>query len=94
MQLDIAEIFYESGGLRYRYTRYLSNDGARWIRHGRFTAFHKSGQLASEAAYIDGYEDGIWRDFRENGRLAAEGHYEKGEEKGVWQYWDTNGILE
>lgn len=90
MHLNIAEIFYESGKLQYRYARYLANDGSKWIRHGRFTAFHKNGELASEGNYVDGLEDGVWRDFHENGRLAAEGCYEKGRETGEWQYWDAD----
>lgn len=88
--MNIAEIFYESGKLRYRYARYLASDGARWIRHGPFTAFHENGQLASEGNYVDGLENGVWRDFHEDGRLAAEGHYKLGQEMGEWQYWDAD----
>jgi antitoxin component YwqK of YwqJK toxin-antitoxin module len=94
LQLDIAEIFYDSGELRYRYSRYLAKDGSTWIRHGRFTAYHRNGQLASEGNYVDGLEDGGWRDFHENGRIAAEGRYDQGQETADWQYWDANGILE
>ena len=90
LQLNIAEIFYESGKLRYRYVRYLASDGSRWIRHGPFTAFHENGQLASEGNYVDGLENGVWRDFREDGRLAAEGHYKLGQDMGEWQYWDAD----
>jgi antitoxin component YwqK of YwqJK toxin-antitoxin module len=94
LDLNIAEIFYETGELRYRYARYLSSDGKRWIRNGRFTAFHKNGQLASEGNYVDGHEDGAWRDFYENGRVAAAGNYINGNETGRWQYWNENGVLE
>ena len=94
MQLNIAEIFYESGELRYRYARYRADNGAKWIRHGRFTASHRNGRLASEGNYVHGFEDGTWRDFHENGQLAAEGYYEAGSEALPWQYWDTNGMLQ
>ena len=87
LQLNIAEIFYQSGKLKYRYSRYLASDGIKWIRHGLFTAFHENGQPASEGNYLDGLENGAWRDFHENGHLAAEGSYERGQETGEWQYW-------
>jgi antitoxin component YwqK of YwqJK toxin-antitoxin module len=91
MDLNIAEIFHESGELQYRYSRYLSNDGSKWVRHGLFTAFHRNGELASEGTYVDGLEDGNWRDFHENGLIAAEGSYVKGVETGTWRYWNADG---
>lgn len=94
MELNIAEIFYESGELRARYSRYLASDGSKWVRHGLFTTFHQNGQLASEGNYIDGVEEGVWRDFHENGHIAAEGRYEKGQEAGQWLYWSSNGVAE
>jgi len=89
--LNIAEISLEDGGIRYRYARKLSDDGARWIRHGLFRAYHSNGKLASEGSYKDGQETGLWRDFHDNGQLAAEGNYVAGEEAGVWRYWDSDG---
>lgn len=91
MDLNIAEIFHESGELQYRYSRYLSNDGSKWVRHGLFTAFHRNGEPASEGTYVDGLEDGNWRDFHENGLIAAEGSYVKGVETGTWRYWNADG---
>ena len=87
--LDIAEIFYETGALRFRYARFMSEDGTRWIRHGLFRACHPNGTLASEGYYVDGREHGAWRDYHENGRLAAEGCFESGRQVGEWRYWDT-----
>lgn len=91
MDLNIAEIFYESGQLQYRYSRYLASDGSKWVRHGLFTAFHRNGEQASEGTYVDGVEDGNWRDFHENGLVAAEGSYAKGIETGTWRYWNDDG---
>ena len=90
-ELRIAEIPFESGEIHFRYARYLSDDGSRWIRHGLFVAYHKNGKLASEGNYVDGVEDGHWRDFHENGQLAAEGEYDRGHEVGVWKYWTPDG---
>ena len=54
--LAIAEVFYESGALRYRYARYQAPDGSRWIRHGLFVAYHENGAVASEGGYEHGVE--------------------------------------
>jgi antitoxin component YwqK of YwqJK toxin-antitoxin module len=89
--LEIAEIPYDSGEIRFRYARYLSADGSRWVRHGLFCAYHRNGQLASEGNYLDGVEHGHWRDFHENGQLAAEGDYQHGQEVGEWKFWKPDG---
>ena len=89
--LNIAEIPYESGQIRYRYARYLAPDGTQWVRHGPFMAYHPNGALASEGSYVHGKEHGPWRDYHENGQLAAEGEYADGVEVGTWHYWDASG---
>jgi antitoxin component YwqK of YwqJK toxin-antitoxin module len=90
-ELNIAEIPYENGEIRFRYSRCMSPDGSRWIRHGLFRAYHQNGALASEGNYVDGVEHGPWRDYHENGQLAAEGQYEHGQENGKWRYWNRDG---
>lgn len=92
--LHIAEIPYESGELEFRYSRYLSDEGKRWIKDGLFQRYYKTGQLASEGQYQDGKEHGLWRDYHENGQLAAEGSYHFGEKLGKWVFLDCNGNLE
>lgn len=92
--LNIAEIPYATGEVQFRYSRYLSEDGGRWIRHGLFRAYHQNGQLASEGEYRDGLEVGVWRDYHDNGQLAAEGEYHNGRETGQWRYWLNDGTLE
>jgi antitoxin component YwqK of YwqJK toxin-antitoxin module len=91
--VNIAEIPYESGEIHFRYSRYLSSDGSRWIRHGLFRAYYQSGSLASEGNYADGVEQGPWRDYHENGKLASEGMYERGQEVGEWKYWQADGSV-
>ena len=91
-ELNIAEIPYETGGIRFRYSRYLSPDGKRWVRHGLFRAYHVNGALASEGSYVDGSEHGPWRDYHDNGQIAAQGQYEDGREVvGTWTYWSRDG---
>jgi antitoxin component YwqK of YwqJK toxin-antitoxin module len=89
--LNIAEIPHQDGSLRFRYSRYLSADGKKWVRHGLFHAFHANGQLASEGEYVDDLENGPWRDYHDNGRPAAEGRFKAGKKEGVWHYWDEEG---
>lgn len=91
--LNIAEIPYEDGRVRFRYARYLSEDGTEWIRHGRFEAYHVNGALSSEGNFVHGVEQGEWRDYYPNGQLAAHGLYENGEEAGDWQFYDPNGAV-
>jgi antitoxin component YwqK of YwqJK toxin-antitoxin module len=86
--LNIAEIPFEGGPIQYRYARYLSDDGTRWVRHGRFCAYHPNGELASEGNYEHGSEHGPWKDFHDDGSLAATGQYERGSEVGDWHYFD------
>lgn len=92
--LHIAEIPYESGEIHYRYSRYMSVDGTRWVRHGPFVGYYENGKVKSEGQYVDGLEEGIWRDYYENGQLAAEGCYTKGKEQGYWQFWSLDGTEE
>mgnify|MGYP004546618449 CR=1 FL=1 len=94
MDLNIAEISYETGEIRLRYARRLSPDGTRWIRHGLFTEFHRNGQMASQGIYENGLEEGSWHDFYESGQVAAQGMYSSGTEVGIWRYWNPDGIEE
>ncbi|HHK6007018.1 MULTISPECIES: hypothetical protein [unclassified Neisseria] len=43
--LNIEEIFYEPGKIKFRYSRYLSADGTKWIRHGLFYASYENGNI-------------------------------------------------
>ena len=92
--LHIAEIPYDTGEVRFRFCRYLAEDGSEWIRHGLFRAFYRNGQLKSEGQYEHDAEQGLWRDYHENGQLAAEGLYENAEEAPGWKYWNSDGVPE
>lgn len=92
--LEIAEIPHENGTVRFRYARYLSDDGTRWIRHGLFVAYSEDGAVRSEGHYEHGLEHGEWKDFHPNGQIAAHGRYERGKEVGDWQFWKPDGTLE
>lgn len=93
-ELNIAEIPYESGAIRFRYARVMAPDRTRWIRHGLFVAYHENGTVASEGQYVDGKEDGPWRDLHPNGQPAAEGRYSAGRQVGAWRFWKPDGTQE
>jgi antitoxin component YwqK of YwqJK toxin-antitoxin module len=92
--LNIAEIPYESGGMRYRYARVLSADGSHWVKHGLFVHYAENGRVISEGQFVHGKEHGLWRDFHDNGKVAAEGVFEHGKEEGVWRFWNEQGVEE
>jgi hypothetical protein len=89
--LNIAEISYGNGELHFRFARYLSEDGSRWIMHGLFQEYHPNGQLISEGMYEHGVEQGLWKDHFPNGQPAAEGRYDEGQKIGEWRYWNEDG---
>ncbi|MBH5329689.1 hypothetical protein H9Q10_08415 [Eikenella sp. S3360] len=80
-------MFYESGKIKFRYSRYLSPNN-NWIRHGLFEAFYKNGIRASEGNYEHGAEHETWTDYHDDGSLAARGTYRHGEQLEDWEYWD------
>jgi antitoxin component YwqK of YwqJK toxin-antitoxin module len=94
MTLDIVEIPYESGELKFRYARKMSVDGSRWIRDGLFQSYYQNGQVSSEGHYNDGLEVGQWTTYHENGQLASRGNYHNGLEADGWEYWDVDGRSE
>lgn len=89
--LEIAEIYFESGVVKYRYSRYVASDGSRWIRHGLFAAYSENGTVVSAGNYDHGVEHGPWRDSHPNGSIAASGYYDRGNEVGTWTYWNADG---
>lgn len=89
--LHIAEIPYDSGKIQYRYARYLSEDGSRWIRHGLFRSYWQNGNLKGEGHCERGSEMGFWSDYHENGQMAARGQYVEGKQQGTWRFWDSDG---
>ena len=92
--LNIAEIPWPSGTIRYRYARYMSECGTKWVRHGLFESYHEHGGLSSAGHYQDGKEAGVWKTFHANGQLAAVGSYQQGVEVGEWQFFSESGMEE
>lgn len=88
--LNIAEVPYPSGAIHFRYSRVLSPDGTRWVRHGLFVEYSEEGTIIAEGQYVHGAEHGEWKEYHPNGKLAAQGHYVHGAEHGEWRYWDAS----
>ena len=89
--LHIAEIPYESGTIKTRYSFLPSPDNTKHIRHGLFVHYHPDGTVASECNYINGLETGTWSDYHQNGQKATEGEYVEGKEHGIWRFWSPEG---
>ncbi len=94
IDLQIAEIPWPSGAIQYRYARYLSECGTKWVRHGLFESYYESGRISAAGQYQDGHETGLWKTFHANGQLASIGSYQKGVEVGKWQFFSENGTEE
>ena len=92
--LQITEIPYDTGEVKFRYSQYMSDDQTKWIRHGMFHQYFKNGNIASEGEYEHGVEEGLWKNYHENGNKAAEGHYQNGKPVGAWNYWNDDGTPE
>ncbi len=93
VELQLAEVFFETGEIRFRYSRYRTPT-REWVRHGLFLAYHPNGLVASMGQYSDGFETGQWTEFHPNGERSAEGYYELGQEVGRWRFWSEDGFLE
>ncbi len=93
VELQLAEVFYATGEIRFRYSRYKTPTG-EWVRHGLFLAYHPNGIVACMGQYNDGFETGQWTDFYPTGQRSAEGFYVLGQEDGAWKFWSDDGVLE
>lgn len=54
IDLNVAEVPYKSGAVRYRYSRFISYDKTRWIRRGLFVEYNEEGLAKSESTYANG----------------------------------------
>jgi hypothetical protein len=88
---QVVELRDASGRKTSLYSRYLSPEGTKWLRHGLYQDFYPNGGLASESMYRHDLAHGPWRDLYENGQLAARGLYYQGKQVGTWEYWDPDG---
>lgn len=84
------EVFYYDS-THYKYTE--GNIVNQNKRDGDWFAYHKNGNLCTEAHYVNGKEEGEYKVYHDNGYLYYVGKYEKGKKVGEWKFYDEQGRL-
>ncbi len=83
------EVFY------YDSTHYKYIEGNLDLnqRDGEWFAYHKNGNLCTEAYYMNGKEEGVYKVYHDNGYLYYQGEYKNGLKEGEWKFYDEKGRL-
>ena len=81
--------FYDS--THYKYIEGDIIDQSK--RNGDWYAYHKNGNLCTEAHYVDGKEEGEYKVYHDNGYLYYAGNFKNGLKVGEWKFYDANGRL-
>lgn len=84
------EVYYYDS-THYKYTEGNVVDQTK--RDGDWFAYHKNGNLCTEAHYVDGKEEGLYKVYHDNGYLYYAGNYRHGLKIGEWKFFDENGKL-
>lgn len=84
------EVYYYDS-THYKYTE--GNFVNQTKRDGDWFAYHKNGNLCTEAHYVDGLEEGIYKVYHDNGYLYYAGEYRHGVKIGEWKFYDETGRL-
>jgi len=63
------------------------------MKHEIRRTFHPNGQIAIEASYLGGRQNGIERQWHPNGQLASESNWLHDMPNGVNRNWHSNGVL-
>jgi len=73
--------------------KYIEGNLDQSRRDGDWFAYHKNGNLCTEAHYVNGKEEGEYKVYHDNGYLYYAGKYEKGKKVGEWKFYDEQGRL-
>lgn len=84
------EVFYYDSS-HYKYTE--GNIVNQNKRDGDWFAYHKNGNLCTEAHYVNGKEEGQYKVYHDNGYLYYTGEYHEGMKVGEWKFYDEQGRL-
>lgn len=84
------EVFYYDS-THYKYTE--GNIVNQTKRDGDWFAYHKNGNLCTEAHYVNGKEEGMYKVYHDNGYLYYAGEYRHGLKEGTWKFYDEQGRL-
>ncbi len=105
---DFSAVDYAKGpqGQQLRESRFKASDNspvvasgfdgkdARFVNHGKMTAFYPDGSKQDERFYYDGKQHGSYLEWHRNGKKAAEGAFKNDKEHGKWLNWHENGTLQ
>ena len=73
--------------------KYIEGNLDKSRRDGDWYAYHKNGNLCTEAHYVNGKEEGEYKVYHDNGYLYYIGKYENGKKVGEWKFYDEQGRL-
>ena len=73
--------------------KYIEGNLDQSRRDGDWFAYHKNGNLCTEAHYVNGKEEGEYKVYHDNGYLYYGGNYKNGKKVGVWKFYDGEGRL-
>jgi antitoxin component YwqK of YwqJK toxin-antitoxin module len=62
-----------------------------FLKHGKYTSWHKNGQKNEEGEYRENLKEGSWFGWYENGQKRAELKFSQGKEDGPQLTWYQNG---
>jgi len=60
----------------------------------KWFAFHENGEVLMEVNYIDGLENGTYKQYYNNGVVQVIGYYLNGSESGTWTLYDMKGDID
>ena len=86
---------------KYREVHYYDSTHYKYIegnldqsrRDGDWYAYHKNGNLCTEAHYVNGREEGEYKVYHDNGYLYYCGIFKNGLKEGEWKFYDEQGRL-
>ncbi|MBO4655535.1 MAG: hypothetical protein J5644_08320 [Bacteroidales bacterium] len=73
--------------------KYIEGNLDQTRRDGDWFAYHKNGNLCTEAHYVNGKEEGMYKVYHDNGYLYYAGNYQNGKRNGLWKFYDEQGRL-
>ncbi len=60
--------------------------------NGSSKLFYEDGNMKAAGNYVDGYEEGIWKEFADTTqKVTAEGSYKAGKKTGTWKIFSSTG---
>jgi antitoxin component YwqK of YwqJK toxin-antitoxin module len=83
------EVFYYDS----THYKYIEGNLEQSKRDGDWYAYHKNGNLCTEAHYVNGMEEGEYKVYHDNGYLYYFGNYKNGQKDGIWKFYDEQGQL-